>query len=135
MCPSHPSASGLRCDVDEACDRAPCFRVTALDQRGACLPELAMDACGDHHGDAAQVLARTVRDRGIAGGFLQVSAIAVRVLPAADKTIPAGSAAEVTSFPFARIPVDRFQLDPVLAVTVRSPGARLWQWRDLRCIG
>jgi hypothetical protein len=108
MCPSRPLASGLHCDVDEACDRAPCFRVTVLDRSGARLPALALDACGDHHGDAAQVLARTVKDRGIAGGFLQVSAIAVRVLRAADEIIPSEPATEVTSFPFARIPVDRF---------------------------
>jgi hypothetical protein len=108
MCPSRPLASGLRCDVDEACDRAPCFRVTVLDRSGAHLPTLALDACGDHHGDAAQVLARTVKEHGIVGGFLQVSAIAVRILPPADGITLSEPATEVASFPFARIPVDRF---------------------------
>jgi hypothetical protein len=108
MCPSRPPASGLRCDVDDACDRAPCFRVTVLDRSGARLAGLAMDACGDHHGGAAQVLARMVKARGIVGGFLQVSAIAVRLLPAADPVVLSDPATEVASFPFARIPVDRF---------------------------
>jgi hypothetical protein len=109
MCPSRPPASGLRCDVDDTCGRAPCFRVTMLDGSGAGLPGLALDACGDHHGGAVQVLARTVRERGIVRGFLQVSAIAVRDLPGPEGIILSGPAAEVTSFPFARIPIDRLR--------------------------
>jgi hypothetical protein len=107
MCPSRPPAADHRCDVDDACGRAPCFRVTVVDKSGTRLCELAMDACGDHHGDAAQALARTVKEHGIMGGFLQVSAIAVRVFPIADGIILSECATEVASFPFARIPIDR----------------------------
>jgi hypothetical protein len=109
MCPSCPPASGLRCDVDDTCDRAPCFRVTVLDRSGTGLPGLAMDACGDHHGDAVQVLAHAVRERGITVGCLQVSAIAVRDPSAPDGIILGARTAEVASFPFARIPIDRFR--------------------------
>ena len=92
--PMHPAAA--RCHAGSRCRRTPCFRVELCPPAGEKPVITAADACAEHLGDTVQALSHWTAARGIREGHLCVSAV---------DAAPCGSAALMTAFPFARIPV------------------------------